>query len=125
MWENKRRRPFVLFQLISKGDENFRGLSHNATNLYSEWREKGEFFVKKQIPLHTKNLINKTEDFAKEKAERYLGNIRNTRLLKDKNAGISEFFKNLDIMEKENAEAEESLNPTPEAGSQNTEDRVK
>jgi len=123
-WETKRRRPFVLFQMISKGDERFRALSHDAAHYYSEGKEKGAFFMKKQLPMHTKNLLNKTETLAKEKADKYLGNIRNTRLLKNKDEGISEFFKNISIMEKETAEALEDTPQNLEADSQNPVNKV-
>ena len=104
IWESKRRKSFLMLRIISSGDEKFKNLSHDATLAYSVLKEKGEFFINKQLPLHTKNILNKSETFIKEKGEKYLGNIRNSKLLRPKNEGISEFFKNMSEMEKENSE---------------------
>jgi len=110
--ESKRQKSFFFFRLISKGDERFRDFSHQATHAYSEYKEKGEFFFRKQLPLHTKNLANKTEALVKEKSEKYLGNIRNSKLLQPKNEGISDFFKNMKVLEEENdSETEVPLDP--------------
>ena len=110
--ESKRRKSFFFLRLISKGDERFRDISVQATHAYSEYKEKGEFFLSKQLPLHTKNFVNKSETLAKEKFEKYLGDIRNSRFLQPKNEGISDFFKNMKVLEEENASGtEEPLDP--------------
>lgn len=108
IWESKRRKSFMFLNLISKGDEGFRNFSHDATHAYSVFKEKGDFFIRKQLPLHTRNTINKTEILIKEKAEKYLGNMRNSKLLHPRSEGISEFFKNISEMEKQSAEALEN-----------------
>ncbi|MDB5266514.1 MAG: hypothetical protein JWN89_329 [Parcubacteria group bacterium] len=125
IWETKRRKPLGVLTLISKGDTRLRSLSHIAAHSYGDLKERGEFFVKKQLPLHTRNFLNKSEAVIKEKSQKYLGDIRNTKLLKPKNEGISEFFKNISEMEKETAAG---LEDTPEnlaIDSQNSEEEVK
>ncbi|CAN5132465.1 hypothetical protein BH11PAT3_BH11PAT3_1170 [soil metagenome] len=107
--ESKRRKSFFFLRLISKGDERFRDLSLQVTHAYSEYKEKGEFFFRKQLPLHTKNLVNKIEALVKEKSEKYLGDIRNSKLLQPKNEGISDFFKNMKVLEEENTTESEGV----------------
>src|SRR5689334_5591114 len=88
MVEMKRRKPLLPLKLISLGDHRVREWSHIAAHGYAEWKERGLFFLEKQLPLHSKNTMNKAKGFLKEKAEKYMGDIRNTKLLK-KNEGIS------------------------------------
>lgn len=99
--EIKHKKKFILSRVISKGDHRIRVLSHNATHQYSVLKEDTGFFIKQQLPLHTKNILKKVEAHAKEKSEKYIGNIRNTRLIKPRNEGISEFFKNMSEKEKD------------------------
>lgn len=99
MWQEKHKRSIFLLRGIGRGDERVRALSQKATVHYSHAKEKTDFFLKKQLPLHTKNFINKTNAALKEKSERYIGNIRGSKFLK-KSDGLPEFFKN--ISEKEN-----------------------
>ncbi len=96
--DKKKSKPFIL-RLISLGDERVKHLSEDIEHKYAELKERVIFFVQKQIPLHTKNLTNKTVLVLKEKTGKYVGDIRGSKFLK-KNDGISEFFKN--ISEKEN-----------------------
>ena len=51
--------------------------------------------------MHSRNSLNKTISFLKEKKDRYTDNMRDSRLLK-KSDGISEFFKNMSGIEKGN-----------------------
>lgn len=111
MLEVRYKKSFFMLRLISRGDAHVRTLSHEGAQLYSEVKAKAGFFLKKQLPLHTRNLMNKGEAFIKEKSEEYIGNMRNARLLKPKNEGISEFFKNISEMEKETMQG---LEDTPE-----------
>lgn len=104
------KKPAPLLGLISLSDYRVRNVYQKATHHYSETKEKGRIFVTKQLPMHSKNLLNKAEILVKEKSEKYLGNIRNSHLLNNKKEGLSEFFKNLS--DKENGD------------SQNGEDRV-
>jgi hypothetical protein len=99
MWQEKRKKSFFLLRGIGKGDERVRQLSHKAVHHYSEVKEKTDFFLKKQLPMHARNVANKTTAIVKEKSEQYIGNIRGSKFLK-KSDGLSEFFKN--ISEKEN-----------------------
>lgn len=99
MWQEKRKKSSFLLRSIGRGDEHVRVLSHKAAHHYSEVKDKTDFFLKKQLPLHTKNFINKTNATIKEKSEHYIGNIRGSKFLK-KSDGLPEFFKN--ISEKEN-----------------------
>lgn len=116
MKELKHKKAVFPLTLISKGDHHIKEATHLATHHYSEFKENAEFMLKKQLPLHSKNLLNKAEVLVKEKAEKYIGNIRNTKLLKPKNDGISEFFKNMADMEK-NVNVDE----TPESGGESGE----
>lgn len=104
------KKPVLLLGLISLGDYRVRDVYQKTTHHYSEVKEKGRVLVTKQLPMHSKNLLNKAETLVKEKSEKYLGNIRNSRLLNNKKEGLSEFFKNLSDKESKD--------------SQNSEDRV-
>jgi hypothetical protein len=99
MYQEKRKKSVFLLRGIGRGDERVRALSQKVTHHYSHAKEKTDFFLKKQLPLHTKNFINKTNATLKEKSEHYIGNIRGSKFLK-KSDGLPEFFKN--ISEKEN-----------------------
>lgn len=101
--ERKRRRPFFILSAISKGDIRVRELYHKMVHMYSDGKEKTLFFIQKQIPIRSKNFLNKFITFIKEKREYYVGNMRDARLLK-KPEGISEFFKNMSDIEKGNGE---------------------
>jgi|SRR3989344_316665 len=101
--ERKRKRPFFILAAISRSDIHIRGLYHKAVHFYSEGKEKISFFFKKQIPIHSKNFLNKLLSFLREKRAQYIDNMRNSKLLK-KSDGISEFFKNMSDVEKGNGE---------------------
>lgn len=101
--EEKRRKSFFISRAISKGDTHIRKFYHHAVRFYSEGKEKAHFFFRKQIPLHSRNSLNKSLSFIREKREQYVNNMRDSRLLK-KPDGISEFFKNMSDIEKGNGE---------------------
>ena len=109
----KRKKPFFISNLISKGDIHTRALYHRMVHLYSEGKEKALFLFKRQIPIHSRNFLNKSVSFLRNKREQYVGNMRDSRLLK-KSDGISEFFKNMSEIEKGNGE----INDVYEDGSQ-------
>ena len=109
MYEQKTKQTVFPLNFISKSDHRIREIVHLATSHYSEMREKGEFMLKKQIPLHSKNILNKTKTIISAKVEKHLGDIRNTRLLGNKKDGISEFFKNLSDKENGYTNPEETL----------------
>ncbi|MBI2065794.1 MAG: hypothetical protein HYT68_01865 [Candidatus Zambryskibacteria bacterium] len=111
--EEKRNKPLFVFNIISKGDKHVRELYHKMVNMYSEGKEKILFFFKKQVPIQSKNLLNKSVSFLKEKRAQYINNMRGSKLLK-KSDGISEFFKNMSNIEKGNGE----INDVYEDGSQ-------
>ena|SRR3989344_8327756 len=117
--QQKLKKPFFVFSIISKADTHIRELHQRLVHLYSDSKEKTSFFFEKQIPIHSKNVLNKSISFLKEKREQYIGNIRDSRLLK-KSDGISEFFKNMSEIEKGNGEIHEGL----ENGSQDAEKKV-
>ncbi len=104
MFELKHKKSVFPLNFISKSDHRIKEATHLATQHYSELKEKSGFLIKKQLPLHTKNVYYKTESLVKEKIEKYLGDIRNTKILNKKNDGISEFFKNLS--DKENGDSQ-------------------
>lgn len=101
--EEKRKKPFFVLDAISRGDIHIRELYHKTIRLYSEWKEKVLFFLKKQMPMHSRNFLNKLLFFLKEKKGQYINNMRDSRLLK-KPDGISEFFKSISDVEKGNGE---------------------
>lgn len=101
--EEKRQKPFFISNAISRGDIYIREFYHRAVRFYSEGKEKASFFFKRQIPIHSKNSLNKLLSLLREKRGQYIGNMRDSRLLK-KSDGISEFFKNMSNVEKGNGE---------------------
>jgi hypothetical protein len=106
VWEERRHKKPLLLRLVSMGDEHVRTLSHEMAHRYSELKEELHFFWHKQLPLHTKNIFNKTRDVIKERAEKHIGDIRGSKFLR-KNDGLSEFFKS--ISEKENGRIDEDF----------------
>ncbi len=127
-WEAKRRKPFFITRAISKGDIYTREIYHKAIHFYYEDKEKAIFFLKKRIPIHTRNTLNKMISFLEEKRRMYADNMRDSRLLK-KSDGISEFFKNMSDVEKGNGEIHDVYEDAHQnlggQGSQNTEEKVK
>lgn len=99
MLEDRRKAKPILLRLISLGDERVRNLSHGFARHYSELKERTGFFLGRQVPLHTRNFMNKVNAKVKEQAEKRIGDIRGSKLLK-KSDGLSEYFKS--ISEKEN-----------------------
>jgi hypothetical protein len=100
VWEGRYQRPFFLLSLISRGDERVRGLSHKSAHLYVDIKEKGKFFVEKELPLRTQAFAMKVNGFVKEKYDTFLEEIRGPRFLK-RSEGVSEFLKNLSEKEEE------------------------
>lgn len=118
--EDKTKQKPALLRLISLGDERIRNWSHELAHKYAEGKESAHFFVNKQLPLHTKNIFNKTSTTLKDRAEKYIGDIRGSKFLK-KSDGLSEFFKS--ISEKQGqGRIDETFDLE---GSQNEEDGVK
>jgi hypothetical protein len=105
--EKKKRTPLVL-RVVSRSDERIRELHGEALRKYSQTKDKSAFWIKKQLPLKLKSLVNKMQAYAKEKGEEYLGDMRDSRLIK-KSDGISEFFKNISEIEKGGGEINETL----------------
>ncbi|OHA88933.1 MAG: hypothetical protein A3B03_01080 [Candidatus Zambryskibacteria bacterium RIFCSPLOWO2_01_FULL_42_41] len=127
--EEKRRKPFFISNVISKGDTHIRGLYLRMVHFYSEGKEKTLLLLKRRIPLHSRNSLNKLFSFLREKRERYINEMRDSRLLK-KPDGISEFFKNMSDIEKGNGEINDVYedarqNDSVGLGSQNSEEEVK
>lgn len=110
--EEKSKKQLFLSVLISKGDVRARELSHEAAELYAETKERLYFFATKQLPMRTKSLLSKSESLMKDRAEKLLGNIRNSKFIK-RQEGISEFFKNIEI-EKGGGEINDSFDAVPE-----------
>ena len=101
--EEKRKKHFLVLNIISKGDIYIRRLYHRIVYFYSVGKERILFLINKQIPIHSKNTFNKLLFFLKERRKQYIVSMRNSRLLK-KSDGISEFFKNMSEIEKGNGE---------------------
>jgi hypothetical protein len=100
----KKDRGSLFLRVISLGDERMKDLSHRTAHLYADKKEDAIFFVKKQLPLHTRNIYNKSSAALKESANVIVGDLRGSRFLK-KSDGLSEFFRSLS--EKENGTAVE------------------
>ncbi|MFH1472998.1 MAG: hypothetical protein ABIF06_01110 [bacterium] len=101
--EEKRKKTFPLLAIISKGDKRIRELSHEATHWYAEFKEKAEHFLKKQLPMHSRSFVNRSNTYVKERMDKHLNNLRASKLLK-KPDGLSEYFKNVSSIEKGNGE---------------------
>jgi hypothetical protein len=121
VYEERTRKSFFLLNLISKGDTRFRDFSQSAAHRYADLKEKTIFMLKRQVPLHTRNIANKTFSLLQEKSKKYASDIKDGRLFGKKNGGISEFLKDISEMEKDN----EMLSKGEEEGSQNDESQVK
>jgi len=121
VYEEKTRKSFFLLNLISKGDARFRDFSQNSAHLYADIKERATFFIKRQVPLHTRNMTNKTVALIQEKGKKYATDIKEGKIFGKKNGGISEFLKDISEMEKDN----EILAQSEEEGSQNDESQVK
>lgn len=118
--ERKRKKQLFVLSLISKGDMHIREFYHITLRAYSEGKEKTRFFLTKQLPMHSKNLVNKSVVFVNEKRAEYMNRMRDSRLIK-KPKGISEFFKNMSEVEKGGGE----INDVFEAGSQEEKKELK
>lgn len=106
--EEKRRKPLFVLKAIGKGDERARYWIEKALDQYSRSKESLIFWVKKQLPLKSKSYWNKLQTFAKEAGEKYMADIRNSKLMRRSGSeGISEFFKNISEIEKGNGEINE------------------
>ena len=117
--ERKRKKPLFILSLISKGDIRIREIYHKTLSAYSEGKERAAFFSTKQLPMHSKNLVNKVVVFVKEKRAEYINRMRDSRLIK-KPDGISEFFKNMSEVEKGG-----EINDVFETGSQDEKKELK
>ena len=106
--EKRRGAPTLILRAVSRGDERVRNLHHKALHHYSVSKDKFGFWFKKQLPLKLKIAWNKLEAELKERGASYLGDMRNSRLLK-KPDGMSEFFKTISEIEKGTGEINESL----------------
>jgi len=105
-WELRKHKSVWVLRMIGRADEHIREYSHSSIHKYSLYKEKSEIFIKKQLPLQAKNTVNKAEAMIRDKFEKYVGNIRNTKFLSSRNKeGISEFFKNMDDLKEETEEA--------------------
>lgn len=106
-------RSVFLFNAISRSDVHVREISHRLAHKYVEGKEKLNFFFKKQLSLKTRSFINRSRVQVQEKIREYIGDIRNSRLLR-KNEGISEFLKNMSEVEKGNGQIDETFENSEE-----------
>jgi len=98
-----------------------RELGHEIAHFYDLVKEKTILWTTKQLPLRAKSTWNKSTSLISELGNQYLEKIRDTKLLKSKKDGISEFFKNINEVKKGQGSIEE---PWPE-GFQDEEEEVK
>jgi hypothetical protein len=99
MIEDKNKTKPLFLKLVSLGDERVRNATTEFAHKYSVWKEKSHIYITTQLPLRSKNLLNKAVALAKERFEKHVGDIRGSKFLK-KSDGLSEYFKS--ISEKEN-----------------------
>lgn len=97
--EERRKTSVFLLKAVSRGDERVREIHHKALHHYFHGKDRFAFWFKKQMPLKLRSLWNRFRTHMQEKSVTYLGDVRNSRLLK-KPDGISEFFKNISEIEK-------------------------
>lgn len=105
--EEKHKKTFFVFKAISLGDERLREIHHQSLHFYSKGKEKAAFWLKKQLPLKLRSLWNRALVLGKESTKKLVGDLRDSRLLKKKSDGMSEFFKNISDIEKGNGEINE------------------
>jgi hypothetical protein len=105
--ERKKTKVFIL-RAVSRADERVREFHHEALHFYSEGKDRFSFWAQKQLPMKLKSLYNRFQAYAEEKSIEYLGDVRNSRLIK-RSDGISEFFKNISDIEKGTGEINEVL----------------
>lgn len=110
--EEKKRHQTLVLRAVSRGDERVREIHHKALHHYSHSKEKFAFWFKKQLPLKVRSIWNRLKAYMGEKSVEYLGDMRNSRLLK-KSDGISEFFKNISEIEKGGGEINDEVYREP------------
>ena len=103
-----RRKQFFILKAISKGDRHVKEVYHKIVSLYTHDKERFMLFLKKRIPLHSKNSLNKSLSFLRNKKDRYLERLRDSKLI-GKSDGISEFFRNMSDIEKGNGEIHDHI----------------
>lgn len=108
----RRKKTFLVLNLISKGDMHVRDLTHRATNEYSQLKGKTEVLVKKQIPLRTRSLFNRSNAYLRTRLDKHLAYVRNSKLI-NKSDGISDFFRNISNIEKGRGEINDYYNEEP------------
>lgn len=102
-------RKILILRLISKGDERVRNLYHEGLRFYSDGKLKAVFFMKKQLPARAKIYATKNLSWIRARFEARFGDMRNSRLIKREEGGVSEFFKNISEIEKKTGELHEEI----------------
>ena len=102
----KREKPRVL-EIISSKDSHLRLLHKNILLKYLDLKKDVSFFFSKQVPLYTRNKLNKLFTLMRTEMRKRVSNIRDSKLLK-RSDGISEFFKNISEIEKGNGATNET-----------------
>lgn len=104
----RRIKQFFILRAISKGDKRVREVYHKTVSLYTHDKERFLLFLKKRIPMHSKNSLNKSLSFLKGKKDRYVERLRNSKII-GKSDGISEFFRSMSDVEKGNGEIHDHI----------------
>lgn len=107
--EEKRRKNVFFLRVISRGDVKIRELHNNVVRLYSTSKEKTSFFVGRQLPRYSRSSLNKAVAKFEENMQVYLERLRDSKIIKKKDAGISEFFKNMSEVEKGTGEINDNI----------------
>jgi hypothetical protein len=119
--EDRSKRKPAFLRLISLGDERARTLSHELAHRYTELKDEADFFINKELPFKTRNFVNRTNQAIKERFDKYVGDIRGSRLMKRPD-GLNEFYKSLS--EKENGRIDETMDVSGEPASAPTESEL-
>lgn len=107
--EEKRKKNVFLLRVISRGDVKVRELHNEAVRIYSTTKEKTAFLISRQIPRYSKSSLNKVLTKFEENMQVYLERLRDSKIIKKKDEGISEFFKSMSEVEKGGGEINDNI----------------
>lgn len=101
-WEIRNGKTGFVLRAISRSEEGFQELQDRFLAMYLDSKEIVSLWVRKHLPFKARSLKNRTLAWSKESAKKVMGDLRDSRLLKKREDGMSEFFKNISDIEKGN-----------------------
>lgn len=111
--EERRKKTNFVLRAIARGNEHAHEYRHGALHAYTVGKERADFWLRKQLPLRSKNWWYKLVSFVEERSNQYLGEMRDAKLFK-RSDGLSEFFKNISEIEKGNGELHDEVYSEPQ-----------